>query len=204
MNYRFILTYKPTDSETTSTRTCFPLHNDDLSISIDREDGEWYYTRSLEGKLVFVNSDYKFIVIECPFDGTFTLDIKESHDNGATWFDYFTGTFSRANLEIDQDNQTATLNGLSEGIPDLIKNGAKEDYDLMKLIPDSDAKEVQGQVPPAMVLVDDRSYTVDQSNMFCGMPITAGGYNYSKYPNIPNKWGLDHNMNNGTAPWLYM
>jgi len=178
MKYSFILTYKPTDSETTTTRTCFPLHGDDLAISIDRAEDEWYYTRNLEDKLVFERGDYDWIM-GCEFDGTFTLDIKESHDNGATWFDYFTGTFSRASMEIDEDNHTATLNGISEGIPDLIKNGAKEEYDLMKLIPDSEAKEVQGQVPPALALVDECSEVSKptKSDIFCNAALTAGGYN---------------------------
>lgn len=175
MKYRFILTYKPTEGDTTATRTCFPLHGDDLAISIDREQDEWYYTRNLDGKLVFKRDDYDWIMAR-EFDGTFTLNIKESHDNGSTWFDYFTGTFSRASLEIDQDNHQATLNGLKEGVEDLIKNGAKEDYDLMKLIPDSYAKEVQGQVPPALALVDYRSTSIDKSDIFCGGAATAGGY----------------------------
>lgn len=149
MKYRFILTYQATDSETTYTRTCFPLHGDDLAISIDREQDEWYYTRNLDGKLVFVNADYAWIMA-CEFDGTFRLDIKESHDGGAYYYDYFSATFNRASLEIDEDNHTATLNSLKEGITDLIKNGKKEEYDLMKLIPDSEAKTVQGQVPPAL------------------------------------------------------
>ena len=175
MKYRFILTYQATDSETTATRTCFPLHGDDLSISIDRADGEWYYTRNLDGKLVFERDDYAWIMGR-EFDGTFTLDIKESHDNGATFYDYFTGTFSRASLEIDQDNHQATLNGLKEGVEDLIKNGAKEDYDLMKLIPDSYAKEVQGQVHPALAMVDYRSTSIDKSDIFCGGAATGNGY----------------------------
>lgn len=179
MKYRFILTYQATDSETTYTRTCFPLHNDDLAVSIDRADGEWYYTRNLDGKLVFERDDYDWIMGQA-FDGTFTLNIKESHDNGATFYDYFTGTFSRASLEIDQDNHQATLNGLKEGVEDLIKNGAKEDYDLMKLIPDSYAKEVQGQVPPALAMVDYRSKTIDHSDVFCGGPATGNGYKAKK------------------------
>ena len=175
MKYRFILTYKPTEGETTATRTCFPLHGDDLSISIDRAEGEWYYTRNLDGKLVFERDDYDWIMDQ-EFDGTFTLNIKESHDNGATFYDYFTGTFSRASLEIDQDNKQATLNGLKEGVEDLIKNGAKEDYDLMKLIPDSYAKEVQGQVPPALAMVDYRSTSINKSDVFCGGAATGNGY----------------------------
>jgi len=175
MNYRFILTYKPTDSETTATRTCFPLHGDDLSINIDRAEGEWYYTRNLDGKLVFERDDYDWIMGQA-FDGTFTLDIKESHDGGANYYDYFTGTFSRASLEIDQDNRTATLNGLKEGVEDLIKNGKSEEYDLMKIIPDSYAQEVQGKVPPALAMVDYRSTSINNSDIFCGGPSTAGGY----------------------------
>ena len=180
MKYRFILTYQATDSETTYTRTCFPLHGDDLSISIDRAEGEWYYTRNLDGKLVFERDDYDWIMGQ-EFDGTFTLNIKESHDNGATFYDYFTGTFSRASLEIDEDNKQATLNGLKEGVEDLIKNGKNEDYDLMKLIPDSYAKEVQGQVPPALALVDYRTTNIEHSDVFCDAAITAAGYD-SKHP----------------------
>ena len=179
MKYRFIVTYQATDSDTTATRTCFPLHGDDLSISIDRAEGEWYYTRNLDGKLVFERDDYDWIMGQ-EFDGTFTLNIKESHDNGATYYDYFTGTFSRASLEIDQDNHKATLNGLKEGVEDLIKNGAKEDYDLMKLIPDSYAKEVQGQVPPALAMVDYNSDNIQNSDVFCGGPAKGNGYKEGK------------------------
>ena len=179
MKYRFILTYQATDSETIYTRTCFPLHGDDLSISIDRAEGEWYYTRNLDGKLVFECDDYEWIM-GCEFDGTFTLNIKESHDNGSNWYNYFTGTFSRASLEIDQDNHQATLNGLKEGVEDLIKNGAKEEYDLMKLIPDSYAKEVQGQVLPALALVDYNSDSIANSDMFCGSAIVASGLKEGK------------------------
>ena len=127
---------------------------------------------------MFERDDYDWIM-GCEFDGTFTLNIKESHDNGSTWFDYFTGTFSRASLEIDEDNRQATLNGLKEGVEDLIKNGAKEDYDLMKLIPDSEAKEVQGQVPPALALVDECSSVSKptKSDIYCNAALTAGGYN---------------------------
>lgn len=175
MEYRFILTYKPTDSETTVTRTCFPLHGDDIAISIDREDDEWFYTRKLDGKLVFERDDYAWIMGR-DFDGTFTLDVKQSIDGGANWYDYFKSTFSRASLDIDEDNRTATLNGLSESVYETIKNGKNEDYDLMKIIPDSEAKEVQGQVPPALAMVDYRSDSISKSDVFCGGAATGNGY----------------------------
>ena len=174
MKYRYILTHKPTDSDTTVTRTCFPLHGDDLSISIDRAEGEWYYTRKLDGKITFERDDYRWIMAR-PFDGTFTLNIQESHDNGSTWYDYFSGTFSIANMEIDEDNHTATVSGLKESYDDILKNGKDNEYDLMKLIPDSSSKEVHGQVPPALALVDYRN-TVDSSNIFCGGPSVGNGY----------------------------
>ena len=181
MIYRFIVDYTPTDhAGVASQRVCSPTYGDDLSISIDREGGEWYYTRRLDAKLVFERDDYDWIMGQ-EFDGTFTLDIKESHDNGATFYDYFSGTFSRASLEIDEDNHQAALNGLKEGVEDLIKNGKNEDYDLMKLIPDSYAKEVQGQVPPALALVDYRTTNIEHSDVFCDAAITAAGYD-SKHP----------------------
>lgn len=180
MIYKFVVDYTPTDpAGVASQRVCSPTYGDGLSISIDRAEGEWYYTRNLDGKLVFVNADYEWIMA-CDFDGTFTLNIKESHDNGATFHDYFTGTFSRASLEIDQDNRTATLNGLKEGVEDLIKNGKNEDYDLMKLIPNSYAKEVQGQVPPALAMVDYRSKSINQSNIYYGSSLISSGYKTGK------------------------
>ena len=194
MKYRFILTYQATDGDKIATRTCFPLHGDDLSISIDRAEGEWYYTRNLDGKLVFERDDYDWIMGRA-FDGTFTLDIKESHDNGATFYDYFTGTFSRASLEIDEDNKQATLNGLKEGVEDLIKNGKNEDYDLMKLIPDSEAKTVQGQVPPALALVDWINSTISFSNIYCGSSFISGG--------MDNAWQLLGNVESNSQ-WTFI
>ena len=176
MKYKFNLSYSPTVATVLpirTTRVCFPLHNDDLAVSIDRADGEWYYTRQLEGNLVFVGGDYSWIMA-LPFDGTFTINIQQSTD-GTTYYDYFSATFSRASLEIDEDNHRATLSGLKEGITDLVKNGAKEEYDLMKLIPDEYAKEVQGQVPPALALVDWIHSPIPSSNIFCGGAGIGGG-----------------------------
>ena len=175
MKYQFILSYKATDSETVMTNTCHPVYGDDLSVTIDREDGEWYYKRKLDGKITFERDDYRWIMVR-PFDGTFTLTVNETHDGGASWHPYFEGTFSRANLEIDEDNQAASLSSFIEGVYNAIENGKNEDYDLMKLIPDSYAKEVQGQVPPALAMVDYRSTSIDKSDIFCGGPGTAGGY----------------------------
>ena len=111
-----------------------------------------------------------------PFDGTFTLTINETHDGGASWHPYFEGTFSRANLEIDEDSQSASLSSFIEGVYNDIENGKDEDYDLMKIIPDGDAKEVQGQVHPALAMVDYVSTIIDHSDIFCDSVITADGY----------------------------
>ena len=172
MKYQFILSYKATDSETVLTNTCHPVYGDDLSVTIDREDGEWYYKRKLDGKITFVRDDYRWIMAR-PFDGTFTLTVNETHDGGASWHPYFEGTFSRANLEIDEDNQAASLSSFIEGVYNAIENGKDEDYDLMKIIPDGDAKEVQGQVHPALALIDNLSSKTD---LYCGSPIVAAGY----------------------------
>ena len=176
MKYQFILSYKATDSETVLTNNnCHPVYGDDLSVTIDREDGEWYYKRTLDGTITFVNEDYSWIMAQ-EFDGTFTLTINESHDGGTTWHPYFESSFSRANLAIDEDNQSAAISSFIEGVYNAIENGKDEDYDLMKLIPDAASKEVQGLVHPALVLVDYRQQTINKTNIFCGSAGTAGGY----------------------------
>ena len=184
MKYQFILSYKATDSDEVLTNTCHPLYGDDLSVTIDREDGEWYYKRKLDGKITFERDDYRWIMAR-PFDGTFTLTVNETHDGGASWHPYFEGTFSRANLEIDEDNQAASLSSFIEGVYNAIENGKNEDYDLMKIIPDADAKEVQGQVHPALAMVDYRTTPINNSDIFCGAPSTASGYK-SEYQ--PEEW----------------
>ena len=193
MKYQFILSYKATDSdEVLTNNNCHPVYGDDLSVTIDREDGELYYKRKLDGKITFERDDYRWIMAR-PFDGTFTLTVNETHDGGASWHPYFEGTFSRANLEIDEDNQAASLSSFIEGVYNAIENGKDEDYDLMKIIPDGDAREVQGQVHPALAMVDEFSPVNKAivSDVFCHTPIQSGGYNEDN----EDFWGSDKNMN---------
>lgn len=201
MKYQFILSYKATDSEEVLTNNnCHPVYGDDLSVTIDREDGEWYYKRKLDGKITFVRDDYRWIMAR-PFDGTFTLTVNETHDGGASWHPYFEGTFSRANLEIDEDNQAASLSSFIEGVYNAIENGKDEDYDLMKIIPDGDAKEVQGIIFPALALVDDRSdRKPTYSNVFCGSASISGGY--ISDDSVSAFWGLSKNMYTNPYGWL--
>ena len=200
MKYQFILSYKATDSETVLTNNnCHPVYGDDLSVAIDREDVEWYYKRKLDGKITFERDDYRWIMAR-PFDGTFTLTVNETHNGGASWHPYFEGTFSRANLEIDEDNQAASLSSFIEGVYNAIENGKDEEYDLMKIIPDGDAKEVQGKIYPALALVDLRSDSVEHTDMFCGSSIVSDGYKSG----ISTGWNEYGNMATSVMPWLFM
>lgn len=176
MIYRYVLTYTPTDSDVVPvSHMAFPIVSDDLSIVVSREGDEMYYTRRLDGKIEFVRDDYSFI-IGMAIDGTFTLVIYNSVDEGAHWARYFEGNFSRANLEIDEDNRKATLNGFTEDTYDIVENGKETEYDLNKIIPTSELKEVEGTLPPALALVDYRSDSISQSDMFCGGPLVSGGF----------------------------
>lgn len=188
MQYKFVIGYTPTDTAgVSSQRVCSPLYGDDLSVVEEMESGEWYRKRSLDGRLTFVREDYEWIM-GCAFDGTFKLTVQSSTDGGVNWYPYFEGTFSRANLEIDDDNKNVVLNGLNEGGEyNVIENGKDEEYDLMKIIPDSEAKEVQGEVHPALALVDYNTTNIEHSDIFCGAAITAGGYKKeSGWTNVVN------------------
>lgn len=191
MKYKFLLSHTPTGGTAVSLGKCHPLYGDQTNIEIQRASGEWYYTRKLDGKLTFVRDDYTEIMSR-PFDGTFTLTIQSSINDGSSWNNYFSASFSRANLEIDEDNRTATLNGLTEGIANLIENGKRDEYDLMKLIPQTELKTVKGQIQPALAMVDYRAESIPASDMYSGGPLTANGYasrytsNYSPSVLIPD------------------
>lgn len=179
MKYRFILSYKSTDSDEVVTRQVRPLYGDDPNVSIERVNDEWYYTRKLGGKFTFVREDYSWIMAR-QFDGTYTMTVECSTD-GISWQEYFVGTFSRASLTIDEDNQNAVLDGLSEGTYNVIENAKDTEYDLRKVIPDTEAKEVQGEIWPALALVDYRQSSITKSDIYCNGASVGGGYD-SKHP----------------------
>ena len=175
MQYKFRLTYKPTDGGAEVTREGVkPIYGDDLTVVIARESGEWYYKRTLDGKLTFKGADYAWIRAQA-FDGTFTLTIENSVD-GTLWNAYFEGSFSVASMTWDLDNKECVLDGLSEGAYSALENGKDVKYDLRKLIPDTEAKEVQGEIWPALAMVDYRSASISSSDVYCNGASTAGGY----------------------------
>ena len=172
------MSYKSTDSEEMVTRQVRPLYGDDPNTAIERVNDEWYYTRKLGGKFTFVREDYSWIMAR-QFDGTYTMTVECSTD-GSSWQEYFVGTFSRASLTIDEDNQNAVLDGLSEGTYNVIENAKDTEYDLRKVIPDTEAKEVQGEIWPALALVDYRSESIVSSDVYCNGASVSGGYKESK------------------------
>lgn len=175
MEYRFMMTYAPTDGGEEVQTQVFPVRGDDVAVNIEKASDEWYYTRKMSGKLTFVRGDYDWMMAR-DLDGTYTLTVENSTDGGSSWREYFVGSFSRANLTIDEDNRRAELDGLSEGVVELIEKGKGEEYDLNKIIPDGEAVEVQGQVHPALALVDYRSSSISKSDMWCKEAIVGGGY----------------------------
>lgn len=170
-----MMTYAPTDGGEEVQTQVFPVRGDDVAVNIEKASDEWYYTRKMSGKLTFVRGDYDWIMAR-ELDGTYTLTVENSTDGGASWREYFVGSFSRASLTIDEDNRRAELDGLSEGVVEMIEKGKGEEYDLNKIIPDGDAMEVQGQVYPALAMVDYRSSSIDKSDMWCREAIVGGGY----------------------------
>lgn len=176
MKYKFTLEYSSTTtSEDTSSRVCNPIYGDELATTLTMENGEWFRKRKLEGRLTFVRDDYQWIMSR-DFDGSFKLTILCSTDD-ANWHEYFSGSFSRANLEIDEDDKKAVLNSLAEENEyNVIDNNKDEQYDLMKIIPESEMKEVRSRVFPAMALVDLGTTPVKTSDIFCNAPMVAAGF----------------------------
>ena len=199
MKYRFTLSYKPTDGGAEVTREGVnPIYGDDPNVAIEHVNDEWYYTRKLGGKFTFVRDDYSWVMAR-PFDGTYTMTVECSTD-GSSWQEYFVGTFSRASLTIDEDNQNAVLDGLSEGTYNVIENAKDTEYDLRKVIPDTEAKEVQGEIWPALALVDYRSSSIGSSDVYCNGASVAGGYK----DNVPTVWSERENVAVDVNGWKYI
>ena len=93
MIYKFLLEYAPTEGTAPDPRTVRPIYGDGLQVVIARANDEWYYTRRIEGDIIFHSQDYDWLMSQ-PFDGTFTLTIRYSTNNGSVWHDYFVATFS--------------------------------------------------------------------------------------------------------------
>lgn len=126
--YKFLLNNGSTQMATN------PVWKDDLSLEYAYEQGQMFRRGQLSGNLIFVGSDYDFIMAT-PFDQAFALEIQVSYDNGVNWQVFFDGEFYMTDCTIKMDDRSVTVKPKVKDKYSKLLAGIDKEYDLIKLTP---------------------------------------------------------------------
>ena len=127
--YRFDLTIGSV------TKRAYPIYSDKLAIHFEKESDQQFFRRKLSEKLTFQADDYDRIV-EAAFDTKFSLKIGISYDGGASWSDYWSGTFWKTDCKFDADSETVEVTPNVEDAYGNILAGIDKEFDLISLAPE--------------------------------------------------------------------
>ena len=86
--YRFTLA----DRTVAATRSVIPVWKDDLALEYQREQGQMFFRRKLNGKLTFVGADAEWI-LQRGYSHEIGVTMDRSDDNGVVWSEYWVGHF---------------------------------------------------------------------------------------------------------------
>ncbi len=127
--YKFDLTVNGT------TQRAYPIYNNELSLSFEKETGQEFFRRKLSGELEFQSVDYRRIVAAA-FDTRFGIVISISYNAGATWSVYWSGEFWKTDCKFDADSETVTVTpSVKDQYTDVLA-GIEKEYNLIDLKPE--------------------------------------------------------------------
>lgn len=109
-----------------------PVYGDGESIDFEKESGEEFFRRKLNGALTFVKDDCDFIT-GAAFDTRFALDIEISYDGGENWASYWQGHFYKTDCDFKPGRVSVTPSAEDEYTK--ILAGMNKEFDLIKLAP---------------------------------------------------------------------
>lgn len=127
--YKFELTINGT------TERAYPIYNNELSLSFEKETGQEFFRRKLSGELEFQSVDYRRIV-SAAFDTRFGLVIFISYDAGVTWLNYWSGEFWKTDCKFDADTETVTVTPSVKDQYTAVLAGLEKEYNLIDLAPE--------------------------------------------------------------------
>lgn len=127
--YKFELTINGT------TERAYPIYNNELSLSFEKETGQEFFRRKLSGELEFQSVDYRRIV-SAAFDTRFGLVIFISYDAGVTWLTYWSGEFWKTDCKFDADTETVTVTPSVKDQYTAVLAGIEKEYNLIDLAPE--------------------------------------------------------------------
>lgn len=127
--YKFELNVNGTQQQ------AFPDYRESLSKDYALESQEQFYRAKLNGELTFKGNDFARIV-NAAFDTEFVLVVSITYDYGATWEEYWQGSFWKTDCKFDEDGGTATVTpGVKDRYTDILA-GLDKEYNLIDLMPE--------------------------------------------------------------------
>nr|DAK52719.1 MAG TPA: hypothetical protein [Caudoviricetes sp.] len=109
-----------------------PIYKDDLTLDYEQESGQKFFRAKLNGKLTFILNDYE-VIMNAPFDTTYTVVLKKSVDMGQTWLNYWQGTFMRTDCTVDTVNKKVVVSPtITDDYNDVLA-GMEKEYNLAEL-----------------------------------------------------------------------
>ena len=130
--YRFTLA----DRTVAATRSVNPVWKDDLALEYEREQGQMFFRRKLNGKLTFVGADAEWI-LQRGYSQEIGVTMDRSDDNGVTWSEYWVGHFYMTDCEVNLDDQRIVVQPTVDDAYDKILAGMEKEYNLVELLPET-------------------------------------------------------------------
>lgn len=126
--------YKFTLNNGTESRVCYPRWKSDTAIEYAFETNQMFRRAQLTNNLVFVGSDYDWIM-STSFEQKISVVISADWGENGTYNAYWQGAFHRTDCTINADHKTISVKPNVEDRYNKILAGLDKEYDLIKLTP---------------------------------------------------------------------
>ena len=130
--YRFTLT----DRTVAATRSVIPVWKDDLALEYQREQGQMFFRRKLNGKLTFVGADAEWI-LQRGYSHEIGVTMDRSDDNDVVWSEYWVGHFYMTDCEVNLDDSLITVQPTVDDAYNKVLDGYDKEFNLVELLPET-------------------------------------------------------------------
>ena len=130
--YRFTLA----DRTVAATRSVIPVWKDDLALEYQREQGQMFFRRKLNGKLTFVGADAEWI-LQRGYSHEIGVTMDRSDDNGVVWSEYWVGHFYMTDCEVNLDDSLITVQPTVDDAYNKVLDGYDKEFNLVELLPET-------------------------------------------------------------------
>lgn len=136
--YRFTLI----DRTLPATRVTEPVWKSDLSIDYEREQGQMFFRKKLNGKLNFVGDDAEWILSRA-YGHEIGVTIQRSNDNGSSWADMWVGHFYHTDCEVSVDDKRVSVQPTVDDVYNKVLEGMDREFNLIELLPETASMKIK-------------------------------------------------------------